>query len=231
MGLILNIETATPVCSVCISKDEEIIAHRVETAPNSHASVLTVLIDDLFKSAKIAPSDLDAVAVSIGPGSYTGLRIGLSVAKGLCYALDKPLITVSTLQALANAIFAKTGDKKGVYLPMLDARRMDAYIALYNSALVCEMEPQFATITEELCHRIVKYDSVYAGGSALFKSTNVLTCKGIVFVNNIETDASFMAKISHEKLKQGIFADVSNTTPQYLKDFEGRTTSLKSGGG
>lgn len=225
MALILNIETATPVCSVCLAYNEEIIAQRVETSPNSHASLLTVLIQDLLKISGKQISEIDAIAVSIGPGSYTGLRIGLSVAKGLCFALNKPLITVSTLQALANAILAKTGDKNGVYLPMLDARRMDAYIALYNSALVCEMEPQFATITEDLCHRIVKYDSVYAGGSALFKSVNVLTCKGIVFVNNIETDASFMVKISHEKFKGGIFADVSNTTPQYLKEFEGAKPS------
>ncbi|MEO6346496.1 MAG: tRNA (adenosine(37)-N6)-threonylcarbamoyltransferase complex dimerization subunit type 1 TsaB, partial [Aquaticitalea sp.] len=129
MSYILNIETATTNCSVSLSKDGAIWFLKEDNSLNySHAESLHVFIDDVLKSAKLKPEALDAIAVSKGPGSYTGLRIGVSAAKGLCFALDIPLISVETLQSLAHQVVASSG----VIVPMLDARRMEIYSAVYD---------------------------------------------------------------------------------------------------
>ena len=133
MAIILNIETATTNCSVSLSKDGEILVLKEDNSSGySHAETLHVFIDDVFKEAKIKPSAIDVIAVSKGPGSYTGLRIGVSTAKGLCFALNKPLIATDTLEALANQIIISND---GFIVPMLDARRMEVYSAIYNSNL------------------------------------------------------------------------------------------------
>src|ERR1043165_468191 len=135
MALILNIETATPVCSVCIAKDGVPVDYRENTDGNAHAKMLTVFIEELMASTGITMSAIDAVAVSGGPGSYTGLRIGTSVAKGLCYSLDRPLISVSTLLALAFGISKKVNIKDAFYMPVIDARRMDVYTSIFDHVL------------------------------------------------------------------------------------------------
>ena len=132
MALILNIETATRNCSVALSRDGETIFLKEDNNKNySHAESLHVFIDSVLKEANVQPQDIDAIAISKGPGSYTGLRIGVSAAKGLCFALDKPLVTVPTLQALACQL--KISD--GVIVAMLDARRMEVYTVLLNQQL------------------------------------------------------------------------------------------------
>ena len=134
MSLILNIETATNVCSVALSENNKILGFKETADPNVHSSQLTVFIESLLKKEKTDIKSLNAVAVSKGPGSYTGLRIGVSVAKGICYALDIPLISVSTLQAMAFGIGARNiiKDKNAWMCPMIDARRMEVYSAFFD---------------------------------------------------------------------------------------------------
>ena len=133
MALILNIETSSPVCSVCVAKDGAVFAFKESREPNSHARLLTVMIDELFSENKLSFQQLDGIAVSAGPGSYTGLRIGVSVAKGLCYALNKPLISVPTLSSLAEGIKQKVKVTDVFFMPVMDARRMDIYTAVYDA--------------------------------------------------------------------------------------------------
>ena len=135
MSLILNIETATGVCSVAVAKDGELLCIKESNLKNSHAEVLTNFIDEVLKTANKSLSELDAIAVSEGPGSYTGLRIGVAAAKGLCFALEKQLIGVSTLGAMAVGMvnsFSSAEKTNFLYCPMIDARRMEVYCAVFN---------------------------------------------------------------------------------------------------
>ncbi|MCP3928970.1 MAG: tRNA (adenosine(37)-N6)-threonylcarbamoyltransferase complex dimerization subunit type 1 TsaB, partial [Bacteroidetes bacterium] len=132
MAFFLNIETSTEICSICISEDETILALKDADDPYVHAGSITLLIQDCLKQAGITLEQLSAVSVSSGPGSYTALRIGTSTAKGICYALDKPLISIDTLQALAFASAQKISGE-WIHCPMIDARRMEVYTAMYDS--------------------------------------------------------------------------------------------------
>ena len=131
MAIILNIDTTTTNCSVSLSKDEETLILKEENDSGfSHAEKLHVFIKNVFEETDISPKNINAIAISKGPGSYTGLRIGVSTAKGLCFSLDKPLIAISTLKALAHQVLA---EENALIIPMLDARRMEVYSAIYNS--------------------------------------------------------------------------------------------------
>src|SRR5471030_2964914 len=134
--MILQIETATTVCSVALSKDGVVLAVKQMDQRNIHAEVITLYIEELLTTTGTKYSDLDAIAVSCGPGSYTGLRIGVSTAKGLCYALDKPLIAVETLKAMADGMMAQLKDQLAentLLCPMIDARRMEVFTAVFNN--------------------------------------------------------------------------------------------------
>ena len=133
MSLILNIETSTNTCSVALAQNGELLSYKEEHNIQSHASLITVFIDEVLQNAKKKASELDAVAVSIGPGSYTGLRIGLSCAKGLCYALNIPLITIDSLESLAQGMISEKYDANALYLPLIDARRNEVYYAIFNA--------------------------------------------------------------------------------------------------
>ncbi len=132
MGIILNIETATSACSVALAKDGAVIAAEETTEGLAHAEKLTLFIKNLMERVSMPLSALDAIAVGTGPGSYTGLRIGTATAKGLCYALDKPLIAVPTLKAMAMGAAKKINRTDVLYCPMIDARRLEVYTALYD---------------------------------------------------------------------------------------------------
>ena len=146
MALVLNIETATTNCSVSLSKDGETLILKEDMSSGySHAETLHLFIDEIFKSRNIQPSEIDAVSVSKGPGSYTGLRIGVSSAKGLCFSLNKPLIATDTLESLAHQVTTEDG----FIVPMLDARRMEVYSAIYNSKIELMREIKAEILTEE----------------------------------------------------------------------------------
>lgn len=224
MALILNFDTSTEICSVNLAKNGKILFIRESSEEKSHASSLTVFIEQILGEANITVSQLDAVAVSMGPGSYTGLRIGVSTAKGLCYGSNVPFIAISTLQAMAMQLSNNTKLLKGLsdniwFCPMIDARRMEVYTAFYDlqnteqrkiSAEILDDE-SFQSILNE---RIVLF---FGNGSAKFK--DVCKHKNAIFIDNIDTSSEGMvnlAEISFEKKK---FEDIAYFEPFYLKDF------------
>ena len=155
MALILNIETATDICSISLSKGQDIIGIKKATEAYQHASKITLLISACFEGTNYKLNDLDAIAISKGPGSYTALRIGTATAKGICYTLQKPLIAVDSLQALALATM-DIDDQKALYIPMIDARRMEVYTAIFDNQNQEIIAPHAAVITDVHFLRIFK---------------------------------------------------------------------------
>jgi tRNA threonylcarbamoyladenosine biosynthesis protein TsaB len=215
LSFILNIETATKNCSVSIAKNgETIICKEIAEEGYSHAEKLHVFIEEVIAEAKISVQDLAAIAVSQGPGSYTGLRIGVSAAKGLCFALNIPLIAVDTLQTLAS----QANVSEGKIIPMLDARRMEVYSAIFNTKLETERAIQAEVITEDSFADIS--ETVYFVGDCAEKCKTVLTKANFVFLEDIKyPSAGAMSKISYDKYKKSDTVDVAYFEPYYLKDF------------
>lgn len=215
MSFILNIETATKNCSVAIAKNgETILCKEIAEEGYSHAEKLHVFIEEAIAEAGITVQDLVAIAVSQGPGSYTGLRIGVSAAKGLCFALNIPLIAVDTLQTLASQ--AKVAD--GKIIPMLDARRMEVYSEIFNANLEAEREILAEVITEDSFKDFT--EKLYFVGDCAEKCKPVLTKDNFVFLEDIKyPSASAMSKISYDKYQISDTVDVAYFEPYYLKDF------------
>lgn len=223
VALILNIETSATVCSVCIALDGKVIAFKESLETNSHARLLTVLIKDLLDENQIAFTELDAVAVSAGPGSYTGLRIGVSVAKGLCYSLDKPLISVPTLFSLAEGIKMVIRGADAFYMPVMDARRMDVYMAIYDSEGKEIFKTTCATLNEELEKDVSSRGKIFIGGNAMNKCKEVFTSGSIHFVEGVDCDSRWMTTISHTKYNKSEFENTAYYEPFYLKEFLPKT--------
>lgn len=222
MSYILNIETSTKNCSIAIAKEgKTIVCNEIAEEGYSHAERLHVFIETSLKEAGIGYKDLSAIAVSQGPGSYTGLRIGVSAAKGLCYALDLPLIAVDTMQVLA----AKAKISEGVIIPMIDARRMEVYSAIFTSDLEKIRETIAEVITENSFENLK--EKVYFVGDCAGKCKPVLTNENFVFLEEIKyPSANEMSLLSFEKYKKSDTVDVAYFEPFYLKDFM-ITTSKK----
>jgi tRNA threonylcarbamoyladenosine biosynthesis protein TsaB len=222
LNYILNIETATKNCSVALAQEGKIIlCKEIAEEGYSHAERLHVFIEEIIQEAGITFQDLTAIAVSQGPGSYTGLRIGVSAAKGLCFALNQPLIAVDTLQILASQ--AKV--KEGFIVPMLDARRMEVYSAIFNFKLEKQREIQAEIITEASFETIS--ETVYFVGDCAEKCQSVLVKPNFVFLKEIKyPSAKEMCAISFAKFQQSNLVDVAYFEPYYLKDFM-ITTSKK----
>jgi tRNA threonylcarbamoyladenosine biosynthesis protein TsaB len=215
MSLILNIETATKNCSVSLSKDGDVLFFReIAEAGYSHAEKLHVFIEEVLLQSKHSYSELSAVAVSQGPGSYTGLRIGVSAAKGLCYALDIPMIAVDTLAILAEQVQIE----EGFIVPMIDARRMEVYSAVFNAKHTKIIETQAEIITTD---SFKDYnETIYFIGDSSTKCRETLTKQNFVFKEEIIFPSSReMAKLSYEKYTNSDFVDVAYFEPLYLKDF------------
>ncbi|WP_296315706.1 tRNA (adenosine(37)-N6)-threonylcarbamoyltransferase complex dimerization subunit type 1 TsaB [Winogradskyella sp. UBA3174] len=216
MALVLNIETATTNCSVSLSKDGETLILKEDNTPgHSHAEKLHLFIDDVLKSAEIEALEIDAIAVSKGPGSYTGLRIGVSSAKGLCYALDKPLIAIDTLESLAHQVSANDG----FIIPMLDARRMEVYSAIYNSNFEAQREIRAEILTEESYSSLLEHHKVYFVGSGVEKTKTLIQHPNAIFVEGKLPSATEMSKLSELKYKISDTENVAYFEPYYLKDF------------
>jgi tRNA threonylcarbamoyladenosine biosynthesis protein TsaB len=215
LSFILNIETATKNCSVSIAKNgETILCKEIAEEGYSHAEKLHVFIEEIIAEAKISVQDLAAIAVSQGPGSYTGLRIGVSAAKGLCFALNLPLIAIDTLQTLASQ--AKVSD--GKIIPMLDARRMEVYSEIFNANLEIEREIQAEVIDENSFAAFT--ETIYFVGDCAEKCKQILTKENFVFLEDIKyPSASAMSKISFDKYQKSDTVDVAYFEPYYLKDF------------
>ncbi|WP_420552207.1 tRNA (adenosine(37)-N6)-threonylcarbamoyltransferase complex dimerization subunit type 1 TsaB [Tenacibaculum aiptasiae] len=216
MALILNIETATKNCSVSIAEDGKVLAIReLNEGSYSHAEKLHPFIQEVLEELALTTSKLDAIAVSKGPGSYTGLRIGVSAAKGLCFSIDKPLISLETLKSLAHSI----NIKEGLIVPMIDARRMEVYSAIYNSNYEQEREIQAQIIDENSFEEELSKGKVYFLGDGAAKCKEVITHENAVFVDGKFPSSKEMAALSYEKYKKNDIEDVAYFEPFYLKDF------------
>ena len=215
MALILNIETATRNCSVSLAKDgKTLLCKEIAEQNFSHAEKLHVFIEEICNETGVALKDLNAVAVSQGPGSYTGLRIGVSAAKGLCYALSIPLIAVDTLLLLANKIQIN----EGIVIPMIDARRMEAYTAIYDFNYVKIRETKAEVIDAHSYQDVV--EQIHLVGDGAMKFQSLLTDSKFHFYPDIEfTSAHEMSAVSYENYVKGDVVDVAYFEPFYLKDF------------
>ena len=216
MAYILSIETATTNCSVSLSKDGETL-HLKEDYGNgySHAEKLHLYIDEILKDAKLNKTQLDAIAVSKGPGSYTGLRIGVSAAKGLCFALDIPLISIATLESLAHQV--KTDS--GLIVPMLDARRMEVYAAIYSSSLKEKRIIEAQILDETSFKTELETQKVTFIGSGVEKTKRLLNSKNAFYIEGKLPSADQISALSYAKFKKLDFEDVAYFEPYYLKDF------------
>lgn len=220
---ILQLETATPVCSVAVAHNGKTVARVEADGPNLHASHLTLFIEQALVEAGLVGDELAAVAVSMGPGSYTGLRIGVSTAKGLCYALDIPLIAVNTLEAMAHGFCIKNDGNQAmdaVLVPMIDARRMEVYMAKYNFRLQV-LEEAVARIIDANSFPSVGKDSRYIlFGSGADKFADFFSGNDEVHVETgFRNAASFFDLLAYKRYKERVFEDVVYFEPYYLKDF------------
>ncbi len=223
MSLILHIETASTRCSVALSKDQELIAWKETDEKNSHSSVITLFIDDLLKKNGLTPKNLDVVAVSKGPGSYTGLRIGVSTAKGLCYAIDKPLISVTTLHAMIYGVRDSISNEfikpNLLFCPMIDARRMEVYYGLYDIDGKIIKDISAEIIKEDFLSNELHTTKIIFFGDGSVKCKQILSHPNAVFTDNIMPSAKNMLIPVYEKLLIKQFEDIAYFEPFYLKDF------------
>lgn len=220
--LILQIETATSVCSCALSLNGKTIALKEIKQANVHIEKLTLLIEEVLHETSYAFADLNAVAVSKGPGSYTGLRIGVSTAKGLCFALDIPLIGVDTLFAMTCGFLQNTTlSKKGkLFCPMIDARRREVYSAVFTEDLKL-LEEVAARIIDEESFSAITQDAelvLFGDGAEKFKET-FSQDKKIIVITDFSNSAAHLSFAAYKKAQQNDFEDVAYFEPYYLKDF------------
>lgn len=226
MPVILNLETATKVCSVALAKDGEIVALREHFGDYAHAEKLTVFVEETLKEAKLSFSDLDAIAVSKGPGSYTGLRIGVSAAKGFAFTLDIPVIAVSTLENMAIMAIKALREKKDFHYknyllcPMIDARRMEVYCAVYAPDL-SEIKPVSAEIIDNNSFAdLLNENKTCFFGDGSQKCREALgDHPNAIFLDDIYPSASAMAPLALNAFNNKIFEDTAYFEPFYLKEF------------
>ncbi|WP_283637556.1 tRNA (adenosine(37)-N6)-threonylcarbamoyltransferase complex dimerization subunit type 1 TsaB [Aquaticitalea lipolytica] len=218
MSYILNIETATTNCSVSLSKEGETLVLKEDYNTNySHAESLHLFIEEVITASKIKPSQIDAIAVSKGPGSYTGLRIGVSAAKGLCYALNKPLISVATLQSLANQVTINDG----IIVAMLDARRLEVYSAIFDKNHNKIRETKAQILDENSFKDYLEKGKVYFIGDGVEKTKTLIKHPNAIYIKDKLPSAKEMSKLSYDKYKISDIEDVAYFEPYYLKDFIG----------
>jgi len=227
MTRILHLDTATRVCSVCLSTDGRPSPPAESHEEKSHATRLTIMIEQVLEAAGMKVSDLDAISLAIGPGSYTGLRIGTSVVKGMAYGASLPVIGISTLQSLTAVAIRKMHDGEGHspsdgsywYCPMVDARRMEVYRAFYNKSLE-EVVPVGADILEKESYRaILDERNVIFFGNGSNKASEIISHPNASFIHGVEASATGQATLALEKFKRNEFLNVAYFEPSYLKEF------------
>lgn len=233
MAILLHIETATQVCSIAVSENGLIKAIKESQGKNSHAEMVTIFAEQVIREAELDFSKLDAIAVSMGPGSYTGLRIGVSTAKGFCLALGKPLIAVSTLQSMAAGMISQynnSGSKDGdvLFCPMIDARRMEVFTAVFNSKLEIIQDIYAKIIDETSFSALLETKTIIFGGDGADKCKDFLKEKTrAVFLTDFTTSAAYMTQLAENKFNSNTFENVAYFEPFYLKDFVGGIPKVK----
>ena len=223
MSLILHIDTAVSAASICISKDGISLAIAENKYQKDHAEWLHPAIDGLLKENGIAINDLNAVAVSNGPGSYTGLRVGLASGKGFCFALSIPLITISTLEimtiaAIESQLTNQLINQSTLFCPMIDARRMEVFTALYDKDLNIILAQQAKVIDEKSFEKELGANQIFFFGNGAKKSKTMITHNNALF-GTVEHKASCMIAPAERKMNAKDFADLAYTEPFYIKDF------------
>jgi tRNA threonylcarbamoyladenosine biosynthesis protein TsaB len=224
LALILNIETATTVCSVSLAKDGQLLALKELNSGYTHAENLTLFIEDVMSQANEKLTNIDAVAVSKGPGSYTGLRIGVSSAKGLCYALDKPLIAINTLRHLSLQVSSNQqstiNNQQSLFCPMIDARRMEVYCALFDSDNNEVRATSAEIIDEHFLSDLIEANTIYFFGDGAAKCKPLLSKhSNAVFIDTVVPSAKDMIALSEDYYSKKQFEDLAYFEPFYLKDF------------
>jgi tRNA threonylcarbamoyladenosine biosynthesis protein TsaB len=223
MATILNIETSTEVCSVALTSEGQVLDHRENYEGQTHATLLSQYVQEMLQYARSRELPIDAIAVSIGPGSYTGLRIGLSEAKGLAFGLNLPLIGVNTLQLMAvSTMFNHFVDEdKPLYVPMIDARRMEVYTAAYNPALEAVLEPQAMILDEDSFKNLLDegYTLIMMGNGS-DKARQVFHHPNVRFIDGVKPVAVDMMALAERAWRGQDFIDVAYSTPLYLKEFQ-----------
>ncbi|MCF6169972.1 MAG: tRNA (adenosine(37)-N6)-threonylcarbamoyltransferase complex dimerization subunit type 1 TsaB [Bacteroidales bacterium] len=221
MATILNIETSTTVCSVALAVDGKVVAIKESHTKNSHAVQITLFCEAVLKEYGIGFPDLDAVAVSKGPGSYTGLRIGVSTAKGFCYAIDKPLIAIGTLKAMAAGMIENESKPEDfLYCPMIDARRMEVYSAFFDSELNELKKTEAVVVDENSFSDLLSSHKIIFAGDGAAKCREILSHQQhAIFKGGFHPSTAFMAQLSEQKFNQQDFENVAYFEPFYLKDF------------
>ena len=225
MSRILNIETATEICSVCIAEGGKILAVRETSEGRNHAVSLAVFIRDIFNDTGLKADDLDAVAVSMGPGSYTGLRIGVSTAKGICYAAGLPLLAVNSLESMFTGMLRTLHSKdesiprNSLFLPMIDARRMEVYTAGFNQKGETELETHVLVVKEDSFIGLLKEHHLYLFGSGADKLVILPKHTNLRKIVGFSLSSVWMIPLSEKKFDKQQFEDLAYFEPFYLKDF------------
>ena len=221
MSCILHIETSTNVCSVAVSEDGKVIFDKADRTGNNHAEALGSFVDEAMSFADSHASPLDAVAVSSGPGSYTGLRIGVSMAKGVCYALNLPLLSVPTLELMCVPVLLRNEEieDEALLCPMIDARRMEVYAALYDRALKPVRGIQADVVDADTYRQWLEDRPVYFFGNGAAKCMDTINHPNAHLIEGIEPVAKWMMPLAERKMLNDIHEDVAYFVPYYLKDF------------
>lgn len=219
MSLILHIDTATTIGSVCLSKDGQPLQTLVNDKQQDHAASMVLFVQEIMREQQITPKDLDAIAVSAGPGSYTGLRVGVATAKGLCYTWEKPLIAVSTLQMMAQGVLAKINDNDALYCPMLDARRMEVYTAVYDASLNVIVAPHALILTPDAFSEQIAAKKTYFFGNGSDKWQQLMSPHANALFVPYILNAADMVPLATTAYQNKAFEDVAYFSPFYIKPF------------
>ncbi|MCR5588214.1 MAG: tRNA (adenosine(37)-N6)-threonylcarbamoyltransferase complex dimerization subunit type 1 TsaB [Bacteroidales bacterium] len=217
---VLLIETATQICSVVLAAEGKVLARRESDTPNAHSTCLSVFIDEVLTESHLTPRDLGAVCVSAGPGSYTGLRIGVSTAKGFCYALGIPLLSVPTLLSMASLYYHQHPDYNGLVCPMIDARRMECYTMIVDSSKNILRDTSADVIEQGFFDEWLDRGEVTFIGDGAEKTKEILgTHPNYRYDNDFHLSAEGMIELAFNQLREGKTEDVAYFEPFYLKDF------------
>ena len=225
--MILCLETSTKVCSAAVGHNGKILALKESSDEKfSHAENLTIFIEEVCSQANISLKNIDAASVSKGPGSFTGLRIGVSTAKGLCYALEKPLIAVNSLEAMAAGCRhqSSVASHQSLFCPMIDAKRMEVYCAVYDEQLKEIKKTSAEIINENSFFDLLEKNKIYFFGDGSEKCKSKIKHPNAVFLDNVNPSAQFMYRIAEKYLAEKRFEDLVYFEPFYLKDFVGTKT-------
>lgn len=219
MPYFLLIDTSSNCCSVAIADGSQVIHQQIKCEGNEHAALLPQFVTNCLHNAKLQLNNIQAISISIGPGSYTGLRVGLSFVKAMCYANQIPLITVSTLEMISYGIQQFTNNTKGYYIPMIDARRMEVYTAVLNNEFDFIEAPFAKIITENFITERNITDKIFVAGSGAFKIKSFTLNDNVMIIDKSFCEAQYLATKTNELYNQGVFSDIAYCEPFYLKQF------------